>query len=169
MSTPQTRGSAEALAAVLRESGAGLVLGSPTAGAASIYKEFSLSNNTQLRIASSFVKLGSGTELSRPLAPDIALTVSLEDERAYMTNCYAALHRAPTVGDADSTNRSARRYNEAELVRQQREGETDLDSAVSRQVPQHTETQTQLIADPVLSRGLDLVKGLAVIKLSSEK
>ena len=43
-----------------------------------------------LRIAMNPVKLGNGVAISR-VSPDIAVAVSLDDERAYLKNPYAAL------------------------------------------------------------------------------
>ena len=54
----QTAGAAEALAAVLREAGAGLILGSRTAGQAMIAQEFPLKNGERLRIATAPIQAG---------------------------------------------------------------------------------------------------------------
>src|SRR5438128_1798805 len=51
----QTSGAAEALAAVLRQAGAGLILGSATAGKAMVAREFPLKNGDRLRIATARV------------------------------------------------------------------------------------------------------------------
>jgi len=73
----QTAGAAEALAAVLRETGAGLVLGSPTAGQAMIAQEFPLKNGERLRIAPAPVQLANGSSLSSSgLKPNIAVEVT---------------------------------------------------------------------------------------------
>lgn len=163
----QTRGAAEALGAELRDANVGLLLGSPTAGAASVYKEFTLANGSRLRIATSPVKVGSGSELSGELTPDIAVSVPLADEKAYMTNAYAVLHR-PELGaggnPAEAMTNRLRRMNEAELVRQQREGgDADSDTSIVRR----KEPERAMIADPALNRALDLLKGLAVVQQGS--
>ena len=73
----QTAGAAEALAAVLRETGAGLILGSRTAGQAMIAQEFPLKNGERLRIATAPIQLGDGSTLSEQgLKPDIAVEVA---------------------------------------------------------------------------------------------
>ena len=73
----QTVGAAEALAAVLRETGAGLILGSNTAGQAMIAQEFPLKNGERLRIATAPIQLGDGSALSgQGLKPDIAVEVA---------------------------------------------------------------------------------------------
>jgi hypothetical protein len=56
-----------------------------------------------------------------------------------------------------------RRFNEAELVREQREG-ADLEAEFGGSGPAPTESNIKLVRDPVLSRALDLLKGLAVIQ-----
>ena len=165
-----TLGAAEALAAVLRETGAGLILGGRTAGGAMIGQEFSLKNGQRLRIATSPVKLGDGSALSaQGLKPDIEVTVSAEDEQAYRDDAYALL---PTTngtnllqaGPGEGTNRPARRtrISEADLVRERREGtnfNTDDFPAVRDREP-----EKPLIRDPALARAVDLLKGLAVMR-----
>ena len=166
----QTRGAAEALAAVLRDANVGLLLGSPTAGMASEFKEFTLSNGSKLRIATNPVKLRSDTELARELSPDIAVSVTSGDEKAYFTNAYAVLRRgfdvasgSPTNQADTATNRNQRRFNEAELVRQQREG-SNSDDGETTPTRKKEQTERPLVTDPVLSRALDLLKGLAVVQ-----
>ena len=136
----QTAGAAEALAAVLRETGAGLILGSTTAGQAMIAQEFPLKNGDRLRIATAPIQLGDGSALSEQgLKPDIAVEVTAADERAY----YADAYKVPRQGEllagagltltnsASGTNRAVRRprFNEAELVRERREGISEADAA----------------------------------------
>lgn len=160
----ETTGAAEALAAVLREAHVGLVIGATTAGQASVFKEFTLSDGSKLRIATAQVKLGEGNVLSQGVVPDIAIVVSLEDEKTYLKDPYALLHK-PSVtetnqADAALSSRTRRRLNEAELVRQQHEGAEPED-----ETPSHREEASRpLIADPVLARALDLLKGLAVVQ-----
>jgi len=165
-----TSGAAEALAAVLREAGAGLILGGKTAGGAMIGQEFSLKNGQRLRIATSPVKLGDGSALSaQGLKPDIEVAVSAEDERAYLADAYATLAKANgtsvlLAGSGDSTNRPVRRprISEADLVRERREGtniNTDDFTAIRDREP-----EKPLIRDPALARAVDLLKGLAVVR-----
>src|SRR5207237_8535096 len=73
----QTSGAAEALAAVIRETGTGLILGSRTAGQAAVAEEFPLKNGQRLRIATAPVQLGDGTALSAEgINPDITVQVT---------------------------------------------------------------------------------------------
>jgi hypothetical protein len=165
-----TAGAAEALAAVLRETGSGLILGSKTAGGAMIGQEFSLKNGQRLRIATTPVKLGDGSALSaQGLKPDIEVAVNAEDERAYRDDAYAVLPKTNDAsvllaGPGESTNRAVRRprISEADLVRERREGtniNTDDFTAV-----RDRELEKPLIRDPALARAVDLLKGLAVVR-----
>jgi hypothetical protein len=167
----QTAAAAEALAAVLREAGAGLILGSKTAGQAMIAEEFPLKNGDRLRIATAPVLLGNGTAISsQGLKPDILVDVTSEDERAYYADAYRVRSRpdllvvgaAGAMNVAAGTNRVARRprYNEAELVRERREGISEADMTALRD----REPDKPLVSDPVLARALDLLKGLALVR-----
>ena len=168
-----TAAAAEALAAVLRETGSGLVLGNKTAGRAMIAREFPLKNGERLRIATAPIQLGDGTALSEQgLKPDITVEVSPTDERAYYANAYTVLRRTDLVAGAalaltnqtSGTNRAVRRprFNEAELVRERREGisEADITALGDR------EPEKPMITDPALARALDLLKGLALVRQS---
>src|ERR1051325_834879 len=98
----QTTGAAEALAAVLRDAGAGLILGSKTAGQALVAQEFPLKNGQRLRIATAPVQLGDGTTLSvQGLKPDIAVDVNPEDEKAYFGDAFKLPPRAELFAGAE--------------------------------------------------------------------
>jgi len=169
----QTAGAPEALAAIMRQTGAGLVLGSVTAGRAMVAQEFPLKDGQRLRIATSPIVMGDGSSVpAQGLKPDIAVDVSSGDERTYYadafqvipnTNLTASSSLSPT-NLAGTTNRTARRprFNEAELVRERREGATlDLDEN-----EKESEPDKPVVHDPVLARALDLLKGLAVVRHS---
>jgi hypothetical protein len=169
----QTAGAAEALAAVLRETGAGLVLGSTTAGQAMIAQEFPLKNGDRLRIATAPVQLGDGSALpGQGLKPDIAVEVSAADERTFYADAYKVLSRSELLAgggpvltnSVSGTNRVARRprFNEAELVRERREGISEADMTALRE----RDPEKPQVNDPVLARALDLLKGLAVVRQS---
>jgi len=170
----QTSHAAEALAAVLREVGAGLILGSRTAGQAMITKEFPLSNGEQIRIATATVEVGdSGAFPLKGLTPDITVEVSPEDERAYYADAFKVISSSGLFASANlsltnalaGTNRASRRtrFNEAELVRERREGATpDSDTVPER----GEEPEIPVVHDPVLARAMDLLKGLAVVRHS---
>ena len=167
----QTAGAAEALAAVLRETGAGLILGGKTAGQAMVAQEFPLKNGDRLRIATAPIQLGDGSALSgQGLKPDIAVEVSPEEERAYYVDAFKMTDRtnlqasaaASATGLGNGTNRLARRprFNEAELVRERREGVSEADVTAMR----GREPDQPMVQDPALARALDLLRGLALVR-----
>lgn len=166
----QTTGAAEAMAAVLRDADTGLILGGTTAGQADIFKEFSLSNGDKLRIATAPVKLGDGTALSHGVKPDIIVSADLADERAYLADPYKVLHPAPVPekGIDQSTNEQRHPANEAELVREHRDGisNDESDDEMSDQLAVPEPPSRPVIEDATLARALDLLKGLAVIQQS---
>ena len=162
----QTAGAAEALAAVLREAGASLVLGSKTAGQAMISQDYPLKTGERLRIASAPVRLGDGSVLSAGLKPDISIEVSPVAEQSYYadafkevlkTNNFAATTNL--ANPAAGTNRARRpRFNEAELVRERKLG-TILDADST-----NAEPEKPMVQDPVLARALDVLKGLSLVR-----
>jgi hypothetical protein len=160
----RTASAAEALAAVLRENGAALIIGTNTAGQAAITKEFDLKTGQRLRIATSLIKLADGKTL--PLSgvkPDIQISVSEADEKTYLGDPFADLRpmdfALSTVStNTTSTNRLRRRISEADLVRARREG-ANIDELPEREEPEKPE-----VRDPALARALDVLKGLAVVK-----
>jgi hypothetical protein len=169
----QTAGAAEALAAALRETGAGLILGGRTAGQAMVAQEFPLKNGNRLRIATAPVQLGNGSALSEQgITPDITVDVSAAAERVYYEDAYALPERTNLLAGtgllatnpASGTNRLVRRprFNEAELVRERREGlgEADLTALRDR------EPDRPMVQDPALARAVDLLRGLALVRQS---
>jgi hypothetical protein len=167
----QTSEGAEALAAAMRESGAGLILGGRTAGQAMVTQDFPLRNGDQLRVATAPVQLGDGAALTS-VKPDISVEVTPEEERAYYSDAFRLAGRgdlsagvAMTLANPPSgTNRVTRRprFNEAELVRERREGLTEGDMTGARE----RDVEKPMVYDPALARALDLLKGLAVVRQS---
>ena len=172
----QTAGAAEALAAALRETDAAVLIGTRTAGQAQIFKEFDLSNGQRLRIATGQVRVGKGQALSATgVSPDLEITVSGEDEKAYFADAFkvlpyavAPLRVTRSVAQTGSTNRaSRRRLNEAELVRMQREGLNPEDQDATAPAPgRETDPAGPVVRDPALARALDLLKGIAIVERS---
>jgi hypothetical protein len=167
----ETIGAPEALAAALRETGTGLILGSPTAGQATIFQEYPLRNGDRLRIATSPVRLGDGSPLSPAgVKPDIAVDVSPQDERAYFLDGFKEIasanlpsgSRVSPGTQASSTNRVRRpKFNEAELVRERKEGFIgDVETATGDTGLDEKPT----VHDPALARALDVLKGLALVR-----
>jgi hypothetical protein len=99
------------------------------------------------------------------------LEVAADDEKQWLIDPYKVLHRPDTAKDADADSIAGegtqnapirRRMNEAELVKAQREGidpEADLAST-----PSLKSDDVPVLSDPTLCRGLDLLKGLAVVQ-----
>jgi hypothetical protein len=159
----QTSGAAEALAALVRETGMGLILGGKTAGQAMICQEYPLKNGDRLRVATGPIQLGDGSAMSDGVQPDIAVEVSPQDERAWYADAYKGITALNPAGQGPGATNTAKRmrFNEAELVREHRE-DLNPDAETAPQRPREPEKPT--VHDPVLARALDLLKGLAVVR-----
>jgi C-terminal processing protease CtpA/Prc len=169
----QTAGAAEALAAMLRQTEAGLLIGSSTAGQAHQFKEFTLRTGQRLKVASGTVQLGDGTVLSeKGLSPDIRVEVSSRDEQKYFQDPYQVVPQllaealrtngAEASPGVSGTNRvPRRRMNETDLVRQRREG-SDLDGELPN-LPTDQPAKP-VLQDPALARAIDFLKGLALLR-----
>jgi C-terminal processing protease CtpA/Prc len=169
-----TKGAAEALAATIRQTGTGLLLGSKSAGEAMVAREYPLKNGDKLRIAAARIEVGDSAVLSPDgVKPDIDVDVPGEDERLYYADAFRALPRPElsvntslslTNQNGGTNNRAAarRRFNEAELVRERKEGASFDAESVDRD----NEPDKPVVHDPALARALDLLKGLAVVRRS---
>ncbi len=156
----QTAEAAEALAAAVRDTGVGLVLGNTTAGRAWRFKEFELKTGERLRIAQGPVLVGSGSSIPETgVKPDIVVAVKAQDELAYFADPYRAASPTNAAVRTLSGTNTVRRtgINEAELVRERRGGN---EPEVARRLP----PEKPIIRDPVLGRAVDLLKGLAVVR-----
>ncbi len=163
----ETRGAAEALAGVLRVQRTALVVGNRTSGTAAIYRDLPLADGRRLRMAASGVKTGDGQPVpSSGLVPDIQIAVSPELERSYLGNPYgsqgSATNSIPSSA-ANATVAARHRITEADLVRARKAGEPDPDpdALATLRAPAST---MPLVHDPVLSRAIDLLKGLGIIR-----
>ncbi len=170
----QTSVAAEALAALLRATGVGLVIGNNTAGRATLGREYPLQNGQRLRIATSEIKLGNGTELSvEGVKPDIQVAVSAADEKVYFGDAYKVLSKPTNLlaSATSSTNSAAgeptrpgrRRLTEADLVRERRE-ELNRDPETALLTARRVEPEKPMVRDPALARALDLLKGLVIVR-----
>lgn len=167
-----TSGASEALAAMLREEGSALILGSRTAGHAMLTQDYPLANGDRLRIASAPITLGDGTRLSTEgLKPDIDVTISVQDERAFYADAFLVVKQTNQPAGssnniASETNESLERvpFNEAELVREHKAGENPDDE--DKPFKLAPEAKAPVVSDPALARALDLLKGLAVVRQS---
>jgi len=161
----KTSGAAEVLAAILHENKSALAIGSAPARPSRFYKEFTLSTGQKLRVATEAVDIGAPGEISlKAIEPDITAPVRLDDEKAYLEDPYQVLAQNAPALPAASTNLfpGVRRHplNEAELVRMQKEG-MSLDGET---VSASKDRPKPVIMDPALARGIDFLKGLAVVQ-----
>jgi hypothetical protein len=163
----QTRGAAEVLAGVLRETRVALILGGHTGGGAAVMHDFPLKEGGRLRIAATPVQYANGAEFSPGgLEPDIAVDVDPVAEKTYYKDAYASLPEPgqTTNSDGTVTNAPEKRISEADLVKARKAGadvpEEDLEEAAQPTV----EPQSPVLRDPALARAVDLVKGLAIVR-----
>jgi hypothetical protein len=164
----ETRGAAEALAAVLRSRNVGLLLGNPTAGTAAVFREVPLADGRRLRLATARVRTGDGAVLGIDgVQPDIMVRVTPQQEQAYLADPYTVVRDGNGPGGATNQVVTSvtvkRRVTEADLVRQRRSANEGV--AVTNAVG--TRVDPPVIRDPVLGRAVDLLKGLAVLRPAS--
>ena len=165
----RTSGAAAALAGILQRAHAALLIGERTEGDAFAFREFRLSDGSRLRLAEGRVRLGDGKELPEAgIAPDLEVSVPLDEQRAYLKDPCVALANA--TNPASRTPRDAgRRLTEADLVRLHdrgftRPGAGPLPENVLTNVPDAKAESPPVITDPMLARALDLLKGLAIVR-----
>lgn len=158
----QTHGAAESLAKVLQLQGAALLVGDATAGDASVVQDLPLTTGQRLRLTISRLKFADGQSV--PLSgvePDLRLQLVANAERAYLRDPFTvAISRtnSPTATNSITTSvRVRRRVNEAELVRD-RTGTNQIAPPLKTPAP-----AAPVIRDPVLARGLDFLKGRALL------
>ncbi len=168
----QTSEAAEGLAAVLRQTRTGLLLGTESAGRAGLFQDFPLNDGGKLRIAVGEIKLGDGTVFRGGITPDIVVKTNPEDEKAYWEHPWQVPGQAGktnavatnvAAGMPQTNEGSFRRFNEAELVREQRDG-ADLEAEFGGAGRLQSDPNLKIVRDPVLARALDLLKGLAVVQ-----
>lgn len=113
-----------------------------------------------LRAAKTGLIFGSSTDLK----PDISVSVSIDAERRFMRNPYGTISTNQiTVVSTNDFLPYIDHTTEADLVREKiKDGDQDEDFAP----PSAIAPQAPFIRDPVLARGVDFIKGLAVLRLS---
>ena len=163
----ETRAGAEAIAAIMRESAGSLVIGKKTAGEARLFELFTLSSGQKVRVGKVPIRVASGEAIpASGLEPDIAVPVRADEEKLFYQDPYrerspfSAAANTNELGSATSgtSTTRARPLNEAELVRQHRNG---FDFSEEEPPPQ---LNTPVITDPTLSRALDVLKGIAILQ-----
>ncbi|HZZ57762.1 MAG TPA: S41 family peptidase [Opitutaceae bacterium] len=144
----QTAGAGEALAGRLQSDGA-LVVGRATAGTR--FEEDKLADGEILRFAMVFHRL-PGDTMTRPVTPDIAMTVDDRNEKAALM-----LIREDHVQDVIQEQAARKRMSEASLVNGQ-DPEWDAYLATLEQTP--VLLSLPRIHDPVLVTALDSVRAI---------
>lgn len=166
----ETSEAAEALAAMLREFEVALLLGNRSAGQANVYREFALPNGFTLRLAAESLRVADRVSLSNEgLKPDIAVNLSLSEEREYYLDPYAdQAHGSGGAGGngLDAVADRPVRMNEATLVRLRQQA-LDPDGATPEEPPVGGDTPP-LVTDPALARAVDLLTGLSVMRAGRE-
>jgi carboxyl-terminal processing protease len=162
----KTGEAAEALAAMMRQSGVALVIGSRTSGTAGIMESFPLSTGQELRVTVANVQLGDAKSLDTDgVQPDVEVPVSLADEERFVADPSYTPRSQPLTatdanGETNALNAARRsRTDEAELVRRWR-GEAPTATGENAD----SAAETEQIRDPVLLRALDLMEGLAILR-----
>lgn len=160
----ETGGSAEALAAVLKETGVALLIGSSTAGTAGVQQSFPLSGGGFLRITVGNIQLGLSAQIlpMTGLQPDVVVAEEPPRGQTLLIagNGTLSSNREPdAVAESVSPVRSSSRMNEADLVRHWRGERVDPDD----DEPSEQDLVAQL-NDPALQRAIDLMEGLAILR-----
>jgi C-terminal processing protease CtpA/Prc len=162
----ETRAAAEALAGMLREGAAALVIGSKTAGEARLYETFTLSTGQRLRVGKVPIEVGRGKVLpATGMVPDIEVRIGAEAERAYYEDSYLSRRTVAATTGTNGVVDGLNPLNEAELVRRHRAGE-DLERSSTAGAGGATGARTaeaSVITDPALGRALDFLKGLSIV------
>jgi hypothetical protein len=170
----ETRGSAEALAGALRARDRGILIGSPTAGAAAAWKDVPLTDHEALRVATAKIVLTAaqtehpfaGALFPKGLPPDIAVPLALETERAVL------LHPATnlTLTASLQPRSDKKRLSEADLVKAFRGEAVDEEKATGEKGNGEngdSNGEIQEVKDTVLQRAVDVLKGIRML-LSSQ-
>ena len=164
----ETSAAAEAFAVMLRQSRLGLIVGAPTRGRTFQFNQFILSNGQAVRIATSPVKIGDGTELGgKKIQPDIKVVLDRAAEERFLANPFAEVDPFSGAPVLDGTVASGptnlpplsvvrRRLTETDLVRQRR-GDPGAANAFDSGTSSGSD---RVVRDPALARALDFVKGV---------
>ena len=112
----------------------------------------------QLRRARRAILIG-GRDVTGKIAPDIALTVTSEQEKKFQEDVFAAPKTNRATTDTQDLLPFIDHTSEAELVRRRVKDGDDNVAEVPRSAPVQP-----IIRDPALARALDLCQALAVLK-----
>jgi len=167
----ETSGAAEALGAMLRQTGLGLLVGSATSGHAGVTSDFKLSSGQTLRVVTAAVQLGNAKAIpATGVLPDISVELTMDDEAQFYADPFTKGMNGGTSdqlfsgtnGTGPASGQPKRvRVTEADLVREKR-GDGDVETVASARVKAQPESPK--VNDPALARAIDLLKGLAVAR-----
>ncbi len=157
-----TKGAAEALAGAFKFAKTGAVIGRPTPGQTQFRESIPLSSGHFLSIATKNISLADGTPLTGVgVDPDIFVDVSPAAQAAHFDDPFGKLK------ENESSNQ-IERLNEAALMRRQKDANGDVEIEINTppEDASRTGTQTTAIIDPILARGVDLLKGWSIFNKS---
>lgn len=164
----ETTAAAEALAAMLRQTGVGLLIGSTTAGRAGVTADYELSTGQSLRVVTAPVQLGDAKPVpASGVVPDVEIETRPSEEAVYYDDPYANLDRSSNgesklaTADGEGVISKRVRVTEADLVREKR-GDGDLETLAGARAT--SEERPPKVSDPALARAIDLLKGLSVVR-----
>jgi hypothetical protein len=141
-----------------------VIVGSPTAGQARVFRDFALGEGQTLRIATGVVQAGEDQALDHPVSPDILVEVTRDRERAFMADPYRVEGTASAAGLGATNGRPRHRINEAELVRLRREGLDPENAGGPARSSPPPAAADPVVQDPALARALDLLKGITLFQ-----
>jgi C-terminal processing protease CtpA/Prc len=166
----QTRGAAEALAAVLRQQTRGILIGANTSGDAVAWTDVALKSGETLRIATAKVVLPDGSSpFPRGVAADVKVKIDPAVERELIFNPEPNLtltasllpkeiRKGPSEADLVRSFTPFSPLNAVEEAKDETEKQPDDENAA----PQHV----QEVKDVVLQRAVDILKGIRVLRSS---
>ncbi len=153
-----TKGAAEALAGAFKLVEKAAIIGRPTSGLAMLRKRIPLESGHVLSIATGKVQLADGTAITgKGVAPDIEVDISPTEQAAYFDDPYGELSSKEKESNTE-------RLNEAALMRRQNDsnGTVEIEINVPPEGEQESNSQPNAIVDPILARGVDLLKGWTI-------
>ncbi|MCF7709409.1 MAG: S41 family peptidase [Verrucomicrobia bacterium] len=166
LTNKKTAFGAELLAGVMKLSQRALILGDHTTGAGYYFKDFAVSDGRRLLVASGKIEFENGEEFPVDgILPDIRVDVPIEHDKLYIEDPYRVIEGSSTASNylISSSQQRTNRINEAALIRMNN-GEPATTGEDGESETNETPDQP-VIRDPVLSRAIDLLKGLHAIKL----
>lgn len=156
-----TKGAAEALAGTFKLTEKGAIIGRPTRGLAILRDRIPLSSGHFLSIATKKVQLADGTQITGVgVSPDIEVDVSPAAQAAHFDDPYGKLLSKEKASNEE-------RLNEAALMRRQSDsnGAVEIDINVPPKKGVESDSNLNAIIDPILARGVDLLKGWTIFNM----